>query len=98
MKEKLKEFNKTKDISCIENYEFNKFKRMSVKDTHVYFNKILAFRDKIYIFEKDIEDIILEEMKLFKEKYDNLKLINPKHSFQYDLIYAAMFGNGIAMY
>lgn len=39
--------------------------------------------------------MIISEQKFFKDRFDTLKIVNPKHSFQYDLIYAGLFGNGI---
>lgn len=63
--------------------------------SRAFFEEILALRMKIIEFEKEIEEMVLTEQKFFKERFDNLKLVNPKHGFQYDLIFSALFGNGI---
>ncbi len=62
-----------------------------------FFEEILALRMKIIEFEKEIDEMIIAEQKFFKERFDNLKLVNPKHGFQYDLIFSALFGNGIVI-
>lgn len=62
-----------------------------------FFEEILALRMKIIEFDKEIEEMILNEQKFFKDRYDTLKLINPKHGFQYDLIYSGLFGNGVVI-
>ena len=101
LKSKLQVFNKTHDRSILNDVNILGLSTISntnhIKYTPLYFNEILNLRHKIDEFEKEIELIIQTEMTFFKERYDNLKLINPKHSFQYDLIYAAMFGNGIVV-
>lgn len=98
--EKLREgFKKGKSISEEEfNKVVKKFKPPNVNNSDLtYFDEILTLRNKIIELEKEVDEIIERERKFFKERYDNLKLINPKHGFQYDLIYAAMFGNGIVI-
>lgn len=93
---KLKEYNRTHDISCIKNFNVTSFiGTQSNSYSPVFFNEILTFRAKVQEFEKEIDEIVTTEQKFFREKFDSLKLMNPKHSFQYDLTYAAMFGNGI---
>eukprot|EP00340_Litonotus_pictus_P011439 CAMPEP_0170537174 /NCGR_PEP_ID=MMETSP0209-20121228/102564_1 /TAXON_ID=665100 ORGANISM="Litonotus pictus, Strain P1" /NCGR_SAMPLE_ID=MMETSP0209 /ASSEMBLY_ACC=CAM_ASM_000301 /LENGTH=454 /DNA_ID=CAMNT_0010838631 /DNA_START=160 /DNA_END=1521 /DNA_ORIENTATION=- len=57
------------------------------ESTKAFFEEILALRLKIIEFDKEIEEMINDETKFFKERFDTLKLVNPKHGFQYDLIY-----------
>ncbi len=98
MKSKLKEFNKTHNDQSLNEFNMSGLGSLSYKKptyAPLFFKEIISLREKISEFEKDINEIIKNEMMFFKEKYDTLKMINPKHSFQYDLIFAALFGNGI---
>jgi len=59
-----------------------------------YFEEILMIRDKILEMENEIKDII-EDYKLnFKKRNVFIKNGNAK-TIQFDLIYSALFGNGI---
>ena len=59
--------------------------------------EIVSLRESIINSENNINHFIEEEKILFKKKYEAYKFSNQKHSFQYDLTYSALFGNGISV-
>lgn len=59
-----------------------------------YFEEILLLRDKILQMENEIREIIEVYKSSFKKKNIFTKNGNAK-TIQYDLIYSALFGNGI---
>ncbi len=59
-----------------------------------YFEEILMLRDKILEMEKEIRNIIEDYKFIFKKRNTAIKNGSAK-TIQYDLIYSALFGNGI---
>lgn len=62
-----------------------------------YFEEILLLRQKIEEIENEVQTLKDEAMIAFKKKYDPLRSVNSKFNVQYDLMYAAMFGNSIIL-
>ena len=62
-----------------------------------YFEEILLLRNQIQLVDEYIEKIVKDEKKSFQKRYDQFKNVNPRSSVQYDILYAAMFGNNISV-
>lgn len=97
LKKKLSEYRYDKSsLDDLENSKLNSYVKDS-KKSKLFLDEILELRKTILEFDREILNLKNEEQCFFKDRYDLLKLINPKHGFQYDLIYSCMFGNGIVI-
>jgi hypothetical protein len=68
----------------------------SIKEKEL-FNEILNLRNVVLKMESEINLMKESQMKMFKQKYHNLKMGTARESIHYDLMYAAMFGNHVVI-
>jgi hypothetical protein len=61
------------------------------------FDEIVNIRNALHDLEKDIIKMKEEQMRLFKLRYESYKLGTARQSIQYDLVYAALFGNQVVL-
>lgn len=59
------------------------------------FEEILKLRKRVKQLEEEINQVIQDEMKLFKNKYEKYKTTNKRNSFHYHILYSSLFGNSI---
>lgn len=59
------------------------------------FKDIMQIKQVIKDLGKEIENLKNSQISFYKKRYESFKTLNTKQSIQYDLIYCALFGNGI---
>ncbi len=67
------------------------------KQNKELYDQIFQIKNKIQDVEKEIAEMREEGMNVYKRKYDVVKMINTDKRVTCDLIYAALFGNGIGL-
>ena len=66
-------------------------------ESKLYLDEIITLREKIRNIEEEIENYKKEQKMGFKKRPEILNINQIRSNIQYDIVYSAMFGNGIVL-